>query len=153
MKRPPNEFNHIPHAKALGFELVNSEPNRCRLRVPYDAHLVGDPDTGVIHGGVITAALDNASGFAVRLNKTVGEVSSMATLDLRIDYMRPARPEQDLYVLADCFRATSSIAFVRAHAYHDDESDPVATSTAAFMFTRGTSEPEPSEPTSETGQT
>jgi len=136
MKSIPNELNPIPHAKALGFELIESEDNRCRLRVPYDSHLVGDPDTGVIHGGVITAALDNASGSAVRLNQSVGEISSMATLDLRIDYMHAAEPGRDLYVLADCFRTAASIAFVRAVAYQNDESDPVATSTACFMFSR-----------------
>ena len=67
------------------------------MRVPYAEHLVGDPDTGVIHGGVITALLDNASGMAVRSEGGVpGEERSMATLDLRIDYMRPAQPREDL---------------------------------------------------------
>ena len=58
----------------------------------------------------------------------------MATLDLRIDYMRPAEPRKDLYTEAECYRTTVNIAFVRATAYQDDRSDPIATSVATFML-------------------
>jgi acyl-coenzyme A thioesterase PaaI-like protein len=82
---------------------------------------------------VITATLDNASGWAVRVSKDWQEDTSMATLDIRIDYMKPATPGKDLLVTAECFKQTKSIAFVRAIAHHDDLDDPVATSMAAFM--------------------
>ena len=104
------------------------------IRVPYAEHLVGDPDTGVIHGGVITAALDNASGWSVRMKDDWEEGMSMATLDLRIDYMKPATPGEDLLVSAECFKKTKNIAFVRAVAFQEDIDDPVATSTASFML-------------------
>jgi uncharacterized protein (TIGR00369 family) len=122
-----------PHGKALGMELVATEDGKALVRVPYAEHLVGDPDTGVIHGGVITATLDNASGWCVRLHEDYTEGMSMATLDLRIDYMKPATPHVDLMVMAECYKITRNIAFVRACAYHDDMEDPVATSVAAFM--------------------
>jgi len=115
--------------------LVSRGKNSCVVRVPYAEHLVGDPDTGVIHGGVITALLDNASGMAVRSEPNeVDEGRSMATLDLRIDYMRPAQPRQDLLAEAQCYRMTSNVAFVRAIAYHDDRNDPIASSVATFML-------------------
>ena len=128
---------HIPHAAAIGMTLVSRSADGCIVRVPYAEHLVGDPDTGVIHGGVITALLDNASGMAVRSDPDgadIGEERSMATLDLRIDYMRPAQPRQDLYCDARCYRMTSNVAFVRAIAYHDDRNDPIASSVATFML-------------------
>jgi uncharacterized protein (TIGR00369 family) len=125
----------IPHAAAIGMTLVARGKNSCVVRVPYAAHLVGDPDTGVIHGGVITALLDNASGMAVRSEPDdVGEERSMATLDLRIDYMRPAQPREDLLAEAQCYRMTSNVAFVRAIAYHDDRNNPIASSVATFML-------------------
>ena len=126
---------HIPHAAAIGMTLVSRGKHSCVVRVPYAAHLVGDPDTGVIHGGVITALLDNASGMAVRSEPEDGsEGQSMATLDLRIDYMRPAQPREDLIAEATCYRTTSNVAFVRAIAYHDDRNDPIASSVATFML-------------------
>ena len=124
-----------PHAKAIGIELVSHGDRRCRLRLPYGEHLVGDPDTGIIHGGVITALLDNASGWAVRAEEDWTPARGMATLDLRIDYLRSATPNVDLIADAECYKMTRSVAFVRAIAHQGDEEDLVASSVASFMLT------------------
>ncbi len=123
-----------PHAKAIGMELVSVEARKCLVRVPYADFLIGDPDTGVIHGGVITATLDNASGWAVRCHEGWAEGVSMATLDIRIDYMKPATPGEVLFVEAECYRMGRSVAFVRALAFHDNKDNPVASSVGAFML-------------------
>ncbi len=123
-----------PHGQALGMQVTGETDGKLQVRVPYAEHLIGDPDTGVIHGGVITAVLDNASGWCVRMNEKWVEGNSMATLDMRIDYMKPATPHEDLLVSAHCFKITRNIAFVRAVAYHSSEDDPVATSVATFML-------------------
>ena len=122
----------IPHSKALGMHVVEAKAGRAVLRVPYSEHLVGNPETGVLHGGVITSTLDNASGMAVYT--ALGEWRSIATLDLRIDYMKPATPGKDLMASAHCYKVTRSIAFVRGIAYHDDPEQPIATTTATFMI-------------------
>jgi uncharacterized protein (TIGR00369 family) len=135
MSNLDDHLAHIPHAAAIGMTLVSRGDYRCVVRVPYAEHLVGDPDTGVIHGGVITALLDNASGVAVRSDTTAAaDERSMATLDLRIDYMRPAQPREDLYAEAHCYRTTSNVAFVRAIAYQADRDVPIASSVATFML-------------------
>ena len=123
-----------PHGQALGIEYVKVEDNYLFVKVPYAEHLVGDPDTGVIHGGVITAVMDNASGWCIRIANTSAPEQTMATLDLRIDYMKPATPHEDLMVRAECYKMTRNIAFVRATAYQEDLLDPVATSVASFMM-------------------
>ena len=123
-----------PHARAIGMELIETRPRHCKVRVPYAPHLVGDPDTGIIHGGVITATLDNASGWSVRCHEDWTDGLSMATLDIRIDYMKPAKPEQDLFVEAECYQLSRSVAFVRALAHQGDRDKPVATSMGAFML-------------------
>lgn len=127
-------LSHIPHARALGVELVDYRDGHCVVRLPYAEKLVGDPDTGVIHGGVITAVLDNASGMAVPREGLSPEQRAIATLDLRIDYMRPAEPHFDLIVTADCYQITRSVAFVRARATQGDSETLIASSVATFML-------------------
>jgi uncharacterized protein (TIGR00369 family) len=123
-----------PHAQALGLALDGLGPGRATMRAPYNKELIGDPETGVLHGGVVTALLDHACGVAAFSG--LGAKETPATLDLRIDYMRPAEPGKDIIAEAECVRAHGLIAFVRASAHDGDESDPVATAQAAFMVTR-----------------
>ncbi len=122
----------IPHAAALQLTLVEVKSGEAVCKVPYAEHLVGNPDTGVIHGGVVTSLLDNACGIAVG-SKTM-LAGQIATLDLRIDYMKPANPREDIYAYAECYKVTKNIAFVRGLAYHTDRNDPIATCAAAFML-------------------
>ena len=121
-----------PYSRALGAELVEIEKSRAVLRLPYQEAFVGDPETGVIAGGVVTALLDTACGYAVWAS--MEQWTSTATLDLRIDYMRPARPLEVLFGEAEVYRATRSIAFVRALAYETDRADPVAAAQGAFIL-------------------
>jgi len=113
--------------------LVAAEFGQATLKAPYRADLVGDPDTGVISGGVVTTLLDHTCGHAVAMAMAIA--GPVATLDLRIDYMRKAEPHHDLFAHAHCYKLTHSIAFVRATAYDRDINDPVATAQAAFMLT------------------
>jgi uncharacterized protein (TIGR00369 family) len=107
-----------PQAKALGFTTLEIGGGVAILKVPYRPELVGDPDTGVIAGGVVTTLLDQTCGQAVWNALTVP--TSIATLDLRIDYMRAAEPGCDVTAHAHCYKLTRTVAFVRAQAYDRD---------------------------------
>jgi uncharacterized protein (TIGR00369 family) len=121
-----------PQAKALGMTLISVEHAEAVLKIPYKPELVGDPDTGVVAGGVITTLLDQTCAQSIWA--ALPEYTSIATLDLRIDYMRPAKPGADIFAHAHCYKLTRSVAFVRAQAYDADISDPLATAQAAFML-------------------
>lgn len=112
--------------------MVSTAPDRATLMIPYDERLIGDPETGVMHGGAITSLLDTCCGSAVMLSHK--NPSSTATLDLRINYMRPATPQRAVYADAHCYRATRTVGFVRAVAYHEDPEEPIATASAAFIL-------------------
>ncbi|MEZ5281786.1 MAG: PaaI family thioesterase [Acidimicrobiales bacterium] len=130
-----NEYlAHVPHARRLGMRVAAHSGDVCDLVLPYSDDLVGDPDTGVIHGGAITALLDNAAGFVARPPDGNRGETAIATLDMRIDYMRPATPGSDIVARAEIIRRTRNISFVRATAFHEDPGDPIAMCTAAFMI-------------------
>lgn len=129
---------YVPHQKALGFTVVagSREPAAAVVRLPWSEKLVGNPETGVLHGGCITALLDSASGISVQLK--LPEPGPIATLDLRIDFMSAAPARRDVYARAECHTLTNSIAFVRGIAWTDDPGVPFATATATFALgTRG----------------
>lgn len=124
-----------PYSRELDLRLHEVEPEWCVIKVLPDARLVGNPVTGVVHGGVITALLDSCYGLAifVRMDK----LRPMATLDLRIDYLKAATPGREIFGGAVCYKLGHELAFVRGCAYHDTPDDPIATSSAIFMFTGG----------------
>lgn len=120
----------MPHARMLAMSAVDVGPGRAVVAMPYDARLVGDAATGVLHGGVVSALMDTACGAAVLTHPV--RTPTTATLDLRIDYMRPATPGQTITAEAQVYHMTRSVAFVHATARDDDTARPVATATAAF---------------------
>jgi len=109
----------IPHSAELGMRLISRDVDEAMMMIPYDP-------------GAITALLDTCCGTAVMMAST--RPTSTATLDLRINYMRPATAERNVYAHAHCYRATRSVGFVRAVAYHEDREDPIATASAAFIL-------------------
>ena len=123
---------HVPHCGKLGITVVEAERRAATVRLPYDEGLVGNPATGVVFGGVITTLLDQASGLAVFCS--LETLRAIATLDLRVDYLRAAKPGCDLIGRAECYRMARKVAFVRGIAYESDPADPFASSIATFML-------------------
>lgn len=124
----------IPFSAALGMSLDRIEHGLAEISMPYSPDLVGDPETGVIHGGVVSALMDTCGGAAV-MSALDGQ-GATATIDLRIDYMRSAKPGQRLLARAECRHLTRSVAFVRAYAWDEDLENAVATATGAFTAKR-----------------
>lgn len=124
----------IPHAQALSMTIGKVGDGEAEISMPWDERFVGDPTTGVISGGAVSTLMDTCCGAAVISHPDA--LASTATLDLRIDYMRPATPGQGISARAQVYHMTRSVAFVRATAMDDDSTRPVATATGAFTVDR-----------------
>lgn len=121
-----------PQALALDFETVSMGVGRASMRVPWREDLVEDTVSQALASGVITTLMDHCSGMAVAAVEE--DRFPTATLDLRIDFMRPAMARCAVEVEAHCYKSTETLAFVRASAWDKDPADPIATVQAAFVL-------------------
>lgn len=124
----------LPFCAALGMTLDEVGGAKAVMSMPYNQDIIGDPDTGVVHGGAVSALLDSCCGVAVFTHPDCA--APTATIDLRIDYMRSATPGQRIVSRAEVYKATRNVAFLRATAFDDDEENPIATASGAFTFSR-----------------
>jgi acyl-coenzyme A thioesterase PaaI-like protein len=137
----PEMSRGTPQSLALDVQFVTG-PDGDAMHVPFRADLVGDPALGGLSDGVIVTLLDQACGFAIgtalrgraELEGRELRMGAMATLDFRIDYVRPAKPGLGVTGKAECLRINGEVAFVRGVAFETDPDDPVAIAQAAFMI-------------------
>lgn len=120
------------HAVALGLRHVAHGDDWCSLALGYDRRLVSDAGSGILASGPIVSLMDTTTSMAVWLAR--GGLRPQATLDLRIDYLRPARAGEPVIGRAECYRLTRRVAFVRGHAHDGDPDDPVAHVAGTYML-------------------
>lgn len=125
-----------PHNAFLGMHLTSvEEDGYLNTELPYRDELVGNVESGALHGGVVTAMLDASCGLSVMV--ALGKLTRIATLDLRIDYLKPTQAKRTLYGRAQCYKLTQQVAFVEGTAYHlhdDGKIDEVAKARGTFML-------------------
>ncbi len=130
----------LPHCQAIQLQLVSFIEQTPIMKVPFQAALMADQDSQTMHGGIVCTLIDVASAASVTAK--MPEVEGLATVDMRIDYLAPAKAKQDIYCQAVCFDLNNhnNIAFVRASCYQDDVNHPFAIATATFIRTKLTTE-------------
>ncbi|MBD2858946.1 hotdog fold thioesterase [Spongiibacter sp. KMU-158] len=119
------------HFSLLGLKVIDVDRCKASMKMPYSDIIVGDPETGVIHGGPITALLDTCCGFSAASAQT--HLAMTPTIDLRIDYMTSAKPGIDVIAEAEVYRNTEHVIFTRAIAHQGDRERPVAFATGTFF--------------------
>ena len=126
-------FNQI-----LGLKVLRLGPGGPQLRFDMRPELVGHYQHGRLHGGVISAVLDVAGGFAIMLSIagdaeiTAAKFPNMGTIDLRVDYLRPGRGKHFI-ATARIVRRGSRIAVTHMEL-HNDTGELIATGGAAYVI-------------------
>jgi uncharacterized protein (TIGR00369 family) len=124
--------SRVGHGGALGISYIGHGEDWVELALDYSEKLVGVVETGVIASGPIVSLMDMATSMAIWVR--LGRFRHQATLDMRVDYLRPATPGRRIVGRGICTRVTRSIGFVRGIAHDGDADDPVAHVTGTFMF-------------------
>jgi len=129
---------HIAFNKLLGLKVDSFDADAPRLRFDMRPELVGNPTRQILHGGVISATLDVAGGFAIMLALAADMTGiptsfpNMGTIDLRVDYLRPGRGKHFI-ATARIVRKGSRIAVTHMEL-HNDEGELIATGGAAYVI-------------------
>lgn len=129
---------YSPHMAECGLQLAEVSPQSATMVLPYREDWLGDIETGRLNPGIITVLVDSTAGAAVMAH--IGFLQRIATLDLRMDYLRPAFKDREVRCRAQCYRMTETIAFVRAQVWQDDPAQPIA--NALLVFARGSARKE-----------
>lgn len=128
-----DRFRSYGHNGALGIRYVSHGADWVELALDYDTRLIGNPETGVLASGPIFTLMDMATSMSIWARTDI--FRPQATLDMRVDYLRPATPGKTVFGRGECYRVARRIAFVRGQAHDGDPADPVANVAATFMFT------------------
>ena len=123
----------VGHGGALGISYRGHGDDWVELSLPYDERLIGMPESGIIASGPIISLMDMATSLAIWVR--LGRFRHQATLDLRVDYLRPAEPGRAVVGRGECYGVTRSVGFVRGLAHDGAADEPVAHVSGTFMFT------------------
>lgn len=131
--RPLQKFCEVvTYCHTLGMYAYAVEGDSISLAMPPSPDIVGDGERQWLHAGAVTALIDSACGMAVmhKLRKS----QPIATLDLRVDFLRPLPADRVCYCRSECHRLTRNVAFIRSQVFIEGETEPAAESMASFML-------------------
>lgn len=128
----------VRHSTRLNMQVLEALEDRVTVRMPYSEDLVGNPDTGVIHGGAIFTLIDQAGGLA-NCCRLFPEFELTPTIDMRVDHLRAPRPGRGILCYSHCYRLSEHVAFVSSRVFEEEaEGVPsdlgeIATCLATYM--------------------
>lgn len=119
----------IPYAVWLGIgtEIVSGE---LLSRMSFSDKLVGNPALPALHGGTIGALLESAAVFQVLWD--MDTVVLPKTINITVDYLRSGKPVET-WARGVITKRGRRVVNVRAEAWQDDPSRPIATANAHFL--------------------
>lgn len=121
---------HIAFDKHLGLLVEEIRPGWVRVRLPFKPEFLGDPFRKALHGGVISTVVDATAGAAALSTLPYG--SRCSTVDMRVDYLLPARP-QELIAEGTVLRSGNQVAVINVEVFQG-ENQRIATGRAVYSL-------------------
>ncbi len=121
----------IPYAEFLGITVEHRDTGLV-TKMSFTEKLIGNPAIPALHGGTIGALLESAAIF--QLFYQAETVTVPKTITITIDYLRSGRPA-DIFARAVVTKHGKRVANVRAEAWQDDPSLPIATANVHLLVT------------------
>jgi uncharacterized protein (TIGR00369 family) len=84
---PDIRFDGSPYQRFLGLALVSAAKGRIEIRLPFREEFLREDGSDWLHGGIISAFIDIVGDYAIVTEVETG----VPTIDLRVDFLRPAR--------------------------------------------------------------
>jgi uncharacterized protein (TIGR00369 family) len=134
--------NNIPFNRHIGLKYQTVSEEECVITFDMKPELVGNYIQGILHGGVISSAMDMVGGTmaavgilhsnpATHLDELKKKLGKLSTIDLRVDFLRPGRGNT-FYAKAELLRAGKRVAVVRTELVNE-ENTQIAVATGSFM--------------------
>jgi uncharacterized protein (TIGR00369 family) len=125
----------IPMAKFIGVKVLEINDGYVKLHFPYKEEFIGDPRSKRLHGGYTATAIDLAGGVAAMTYMTSKE-DDVATIDMRIDYLRPGQAK-DIVAEGKVISRRRRTIVTDMHIYHtDDVTKIIAAGRGVFAINR-----------------
>jgi uncharacterized protein (TIGR00369 family) len=134
--------NSIPFNRHIGLKYQKVSEEECIITFDMKPELVGNYIQGILHGGVISSAMDMVGGTmaavgilhanpATQVDELKKKIAKLSTIDLRVDYLRPGRGET-FYAKAELLRAGNRVAVTRAELANEQDT-LIAVATGTYM--------------------
>ncbi|HGJ5875908.1 MAG TPA: thioesterase family protein [Arsenophonus sp.] len=135
-------FHEMPFNRLLGLEVLSFDKTQTKLIFNNKPELIGNYEQQILHGGVIAAVLDVASGLICisdMLNRMTSfskerlrkRLATIGTIDLNINYLRPGHGKKFI-ASAEVIRTGNKISVARAELYNE-ENKHIATGIATYL--------------------
>lgn len=127
----------------IGLKLDEIRPERVVGHIDMRPELIGHYAHHRLHGGVISSAMDSMGGLAVlaamaarhmddNVEQRMHRFAKLGTIDLRVDYLRPAVGSVRFGISAETLRLGSRVASTRME-FHAADGTLLAVGSAAYI--------------------
>jgi len=133
----------LPFNRFLGLEIHQDSFEKATISLPWQDNLMGNPYHKILHGGVTAAILDTVGGLMamlyvvkdlenIKLTDFQRRISSVSTIDMRVDYLRPGKGEKFI-ATAEMIRKGKKVAVCRMEL-HNEQGTHIAFGTGTYML-------------------